>query len=235
MFILKKILAAFSLPPGLFVSVLIGAGVYVLLRKKGKGLAILLLSLACLIWGLSLHPVADSMIRSLEKAVPSPASPQGDVVIVLYGTGQRLGPGMALQANLKVPLVLCGFNYLLRNSVEKARLLNNLEEAGIPKEMVIIDAESRDTHENIVSAKAICEERGLRRPLVVTSAFHGRRVRLACRKAGFQAEIVPVSFTVLGRAIGYTWRDALPDAEDLYNVSLAMNEYLGLVFYRLIY
>ena len=235
MFVLKKILAAFSLPPGLFVSILVGVGIYVLLRKKGKRLAILLLSLACLIWAMSLHPVADSMVRSLEKAVPAPTNPQGDVVIVLHGTGQRLGPGIALQTNLKVPLVLCGFNYLKRNSAERARLLKNLEEAGIPNEMVIIDAESRDTHENIVTAKAICDERGLRRPLVVTSAFHGRRVRLACRKSGFKAEVVPVSFTVLGRAIGYTWRDVLPDAEDLYNVSLAMNEYLGLVFYRLIY
>lgn len=235
MFVLKKILAAFCLPPGLFVSVLIGAGIYVLIRKKGKGLAILLIGLACLIWVVSLHPVADSMVRNLEQAVPATENPQGDVVIVLHGTGQRLGPGMALQLKLKVPLVLCGFNYLKRNSVERSRLLKYLEETGIPMDMVIIDADSRDTHENIVTAKAICAERGLSRPLVVTSAFHGRRVRLACRKLGFKAEVVPVSFNVLGRAIGYTWRDALPDAEDLYSVSLAMNEYLGLVFYDLIY
>lgn len=235
MFILKKCIAAFCLPPGLFVTLLVAAAIIVIVKKRGKTLRFFLIGLACLVWVLSLNPLADRLVLSLEKTVPGLKNPKGDVVIVLNGTGQRLGPGIALQMSLKVPLVLCGFNYLRGNPAEEARLRRSLEEDGIPPEMIIIETKSRDTWENILAAKAICREKGLQNPLVVTSAFHGRRVRLSCRKLGFPAVVVPVSYTVLGRALSYTWRDALPDAESLYNVSLALNEYLGLVFYRVFY
>jgi uncharacterized SAM-binding protein YcdF (DUF218 family) len=235
MFVLKKVLAAFCLPPGLFIT-LLAAGVIVLfVRKKGRALRFFLIGLACLIWALSLNPVADSLVRALEKAVPSPRNPQGDVVVVLHGTGQRLGPGIALQMSLKVPLILCGFNYLKGNPAEEGRLRRSLEEDGVPPDMVLIETASRDTRENILAVRELCRVKGLRRPLVVTSAFHARRVRLTCRKLDFPALVVPVSFTVLGRAMGYTWRDALPEAESLYNTSLALSEYLGLVFYRVFY
>lgn len=235
-FVLKKILAAFFIPPGLFFTLLAGAAVFILIRKKpGKKLAIYLLAVGALIWGLSIAPVSDSLTRSLERAVPVPPDPQGDVIIVLYGTGQRLGPAIGLYHALKVPLVLCGFNYLQNNSADRERLLSGLEESGIPRGEVIIETQSRDTRENIREVKTICRERGFRSPLIVTSAFHGRRVRLTCRKQEFQATLVPVSFTVFGRAIRYTWRDYLPLAEDLYSASLAMNEYLGLLFYGIAY
>ncbi len=235
-FVLKKILAAFFIPPGLFVTLLVGAAVYILLKKKaGKKLAIYLSAVACLIWALSTAPVSDLMTRSLEKAIPAPRDPKGDVVIVLYGTGQRLGPAVSLQLKLKVPLVLCGFNYLQNNPGDRERLLAGLEENGVPRSEVIIETRSRDTLENIRAVKLICRDRGFCSPLVVTSAFHGRRVRLTCRKQDFAATLVPVSFTVVGRAIRYTWRDALPLAENLFSSSLAMNEYLGLLFYGIVY
>jgi uncharacterized SAM-binding protein YcdF (DUF218 family) len=234
-FILKKLVAAFCLPPGLFVSLLAGAALVMILKKKGRALRFFLIGLAIAVWVLSLNPLADSLVRSLEKAVPSPKNPRGDVIIVLHGTGQRLGPGVALQLSLKVPLVLCGFNYLKGNPAEEARLRRSLEDDGVPPGMVIIETRSRDTWENILAAKAICGERGLQNPLVVTSAFHGGRVRLSCRKLKFPAVVVPVSYTELGRSVTYTWRDALPEAESLYKVSLALNEYLGLVLYRFFY
>jgi len=235
-FVLKKILAAFFIPPGLFVTLLAGAAVWLLIRKrKGIKLFVFLFGLAVLIWALSAAPVSDMLTRSLEKAVPQPRNPQGDVIIVLHGTGQRLGPAVSLQAQLKVPLVLCGYNYLDDYPEEESRLKRSLQASGIPEEMLIIETESRDTQENIRFSKAICRERGFSKPLVVTSAFHSRRVRLTCRKQDFRAVIVPVSYTVLGQGIRYGWRDWLPMAEGLYQTSLALNEYLGLVFYGIAY
>jgi len=235
-FVLKKILAAFFIPPGLFVTLLAGAAVWLLIKKrKGIKLLVFLFGLAVLVWALSSAPVSDLLTRSLEKAVPQPKNPQGDVIIVLHGTGQRLGPAVSLQSNLKIPLVLCGYNYLEEYPEEEARLRRSLQASGIPAEMLIIETESRDTLENIRFAKAICRERGFVSPLVVTSAFHSRRVRLTCRKQGFKAVIVPVSYTVLGQGIRYRWRDWLPLAEGLYKTSLALNEYLGLVFYGIAY
>jgi uncharacterized SAM-binding protein YcdF (DUF218 family) len=234
-FVIKKILAGFFIPPGLFVTLLAGSVVYLLIRKTGKKVWIYLGAVALAVWALSIAPVADALTRSLEKAVPVPREVQGDVVIVLYGTGQRLAPALSYRASLKVPLILCGFNYLDRSSGDRAGLLESLEETGVPPGDVIFETRSRDTQENIRAAKAICEERRFRRPVVVTSAFHSRRVRLTCRKLDFPATVVPVAYSVLGRAIHYTWRDYLPLAEDLYATSLSLNEYLGLVFYKIFY
>ncbi len=235
MFVLKKIAAGFFIPPGLFVTLLAGAVVYLLIKKTGRKVWIYLAAVALAIWAMSVTPIADGLARSLEKAVPPPSNVQGDVVIVLYGTGQRLGPAVTLRDSLKVPLILCGFNYLSRNSEDQESLLKFLEANGVPRKEVIIETESRDTQENIRVAKSICRTRGFRAPVVVTSAFHSRRVRLTCRKQDFPSTIVPVSYSVLGRAIHYTWRDFLPLAENLYATSLSVNEYLGLVFYKLFY
>lgn len=235
MFVLKKIAAGFFVPPGLFVTLLAAAVVYLLIRKTGKKLWIYLAVVALAIWVLSIAPVSDGLARSLEKAVPAPKDVKGDVVIVLYGTGERLLPALHYRARLQSPLILCGFNYLAHNSEDQERLLQALESNGVRRSKVIIESASRDTQENIRAAKAICKERGFRAPVVVTSAFHGRRVRLTCRKLDFPSTLVPVSYTVLGRAIHYTWRDFLPLAEDLYSTSLSLNEYLGLVFYKIFY
>jgi uncharacterized SAM-binding protein YcdF (DUF218 family) len=235
-FVLKKIAGALLIPPGLFSTALAATAAYFLLRKdKLKKPAALLLGLAALVWVMSITPVADILTRSLEGSVPAPRDPKGDVVIVLYGTGQRLSPALSLSSQLKVPLVLCGFNYLRNNPAEEARLRSSLQDYGLAPDQVIIESRSRDTIENIRAAGVICREREFRNPLLVTSAFHARRVRLTCRKLDFRALVVPVSFTVLGRAIHYTWRDALPLAENMYGVSLALNEYLGLLFYQVAY
>lgn len=236
MFVLKKIMAAFFIPPGLFVTLLAGAAVYLLLKKKSsKKLLVYLFGLAGLMWVLSVAPFADFMTRTLEKAVHSPKNPKGDVIIVLHGTGQRLGPAVSLQLSLKVPLFLCGYNYLQDYPEEEARLRRSLQSSGVSPEMLIVETQSRDTQENIRAAKAVCRERGFVSPLIVTSAFHSRRVRLTCRKQDFRAVIIPVSFSVLGQGIRYTWRDWLPLAENLYNTSLAFNEYFGLLFYGIAY
>lgn len=236
MFVLKKILGAFLTPPGLFVTLLAAAAVYALVRRRAsRKLWVFLAGLAVLIWALSTAPVADILTRALERGVPAARDPRGDVIIVLNGAGQRLSPGILLQTRLKVPILLCGFNYLDRNPIDQERLLAGLEESGVPRGQVILETRSRDTLENIRAAKRLCVERGFRSPLIITSAFHARRVKLTCRKLDFAAVLVPVSYSALGRTPRYTWRDFLPLADSLYNTSLAFNEYLGIIFYGIVY
>ncbi|MBN2200289.1 MAG: YdcF family protein, partial [Candidatus Aminicenantes bacterium] len=110
-----------------------------------------------------------------------------------------------------------------------------LEGWGVPRDKAILETRSRDTIENLRRAREICRSRGFKKPLVVSSAFHGKRVLLTLKKTRFEASLFPVDFKVVGRNIRYTWRDALPDGRAVLGTSQAASEYLGLLFYSILY
>jgi len=234
LFILKKTVGAFLLPPGLFVTLLFAAGI-ILWRRKARKMAVFLLAMAIVIWGLSVPPVSDLMIRGLESGLPNPQAEGTDVVVVLSGYGERMGPGIQLQKRLGVPILFAGFISLKHSARDRENFYQSLESAGVPRELVLVETQSRDTLENLRQARDICRRRGFRRPVIVSSAFHGKRILLTLKKLGFTAELYPVDFEVMGRTIRYSWRDALPEAQALLGCSTALNEYLGLLFYRIFY
>jgi len=234
MFILKKILAAFAMPPGLF-TLLLFVSAFFLRRKKATLAARLNLILGVMVWILSLVPVSDLLTRGLESGLPHPRVEEADVVIVLSGYGERMGPGIQLQKRLGVPILFSGYISLKHSASDRENFYQALESAGVPRDLVLVETQSRDTFENLRQARNICRRRGFRKPVIVSSAFHGKRILLTLRKLGFPADLYPVDFEVIGRTIRYTWRSALPEAQALLGCSTALNEYLGLLFYRIVY
>ena len=234
LFVAKKILAAFLLPPGLFITLLLAAGV-ILCRRKARKSGAFLLFLAFLIWGLSVLPVSDMMVRGLESGLPFPQAEEADVVIVLSGYGDRVGPSIQLQRKLGVPILFSGYVSLKDSAWDRENFYLSLESAGVPRDLVLVETQSRDTFENLRQARDICRRRGFRRPVVVSSAFHGKRILLTLKKLNFRADLYSVDFEVMGRTIHYSWRSALPDAQALLGCSTALNEYLGLLLYRIVY
>ncbi len=234
LFVLKKLAAAFLLPPGLFVTLILVSGILVW-RKKARKTAVFLLVLAVVIWGLSLAPVSDFLIRGLESDLPHPRVEEADVVIVLSGYGERMGPGIQLQKRLGVPILFSGYIALKHSASDRENFYQALESAGVPRDLVLVETQSRDTFENLRQARNICRRRGFRKPVIVSSAFHGKRILLTLRKLSFPADLYPVDFEVIGRTIRYTWRSFLPEAQALLGFSTALNEYLGLLFYRIVY
>jgi uncharacterized SAM-binding protein YcdF (DUF218 family) len=234
MFVLKKILAAFFMPPGL-ITLLLFLSAFFLRRKKAFLAARLNLVLGVIVWILSLFPVSDFLTRGLESDLPRPRVEEADVVIVLSGYGERLGPGIQLQKRLGVPILFSGYFGLKHSASDRDNFYQSLESAGIPRHLVLVETQSRDTFENLRQARNICRRRGFRRPIIVSSAFHGKRILLTLRKLRFPADLYPVDFKVSGRTIRYTWRSALPEAQALLGCSTALNEYLGLLFYKIVY
>ncbi len=233
-FVLKKLLAAFLLPPGLFITLLFLSGV-ILWRRKSRPAALFNLVLGLFVWVFCLNPIADALVRGLEKDLPQPRLAATDVVIVLSGYGDRTAPAIQLQRRLGVPIIFSGYVALRHSFQDRDNFYLLLERLGVPRSKVILETFSRDTMENLRLAREICRDRGFRRPVIVSSAFHGRRVLLSMKKAGLQAELYPVDFSVVGRTVVYTWRDALPEARALLGCSQAASEYLGLLFYRIFY
>jgi uncharacterized SAM-binding protein YcdF (DUF218 family) len=250
-FVLKKIVAPFLLPPGVFIILLVGSGFW-LMRRKNYRLALMQMGLGLLLWGLSITPVADRFLMGLESEFPIPEAIAGDVIILLgggvaddvpdlTGTGFPLGDmqgriitAVRLQKTLQVPVIISSGQVYEGRPAAAPIYKRILTDLGVDDRQIILESQSRDTYENAKYSQAICARRGFVAPVLVTSAYHLKRARLAFDKAGVQVTPVPAYCQTQARRT-YGWYDYLPQAENLANVSAALHEYLGIVFYRFAY
>ncbi len=251
MFLFKKIAGIFLFPPGIFVALLLCSSVWLFFRRNAKA-ALVNLFLGCLLWLLSTSPVADTLLRGLEYQLVIPQNPKGNVIILLGGgaydnvpdlsgrgspseeTTARLVTAARLQKRLNIPIIVSGGKVFKEREAEAPIVKRFLVDVGVPAAMIITEEKSRDTMENARNTAEICTRLGYHQPLIVTSAYHMRRAALSFRKAGREVVPFPADFRAIpGRRYG--WQDYFPLMGDLKNSSLAMKEYVALIFYILMY
>ena len=251
MFIAKKIITSFILPPGIFILCLLAIGVYCALKKSSR-MAVMNILLAFLLWASSIGPVADAMLRGLESRVGMPKNPRGDVIIILDGgiydeasdlsgigypsddTLARIVTGARLQKRLNVPVIVSGGTGVKHRKAGAPVIRRFLIDLGVPDNKIIIEMKSRDTIENAEFTAALCKRFGYEKPILVTSAFHMRRAVMSFEKVKLKVLPFPSHFNTWKNR-EYGWDDYLPSADRLAKVSVSMKEYIGLVFYRLVY
>jgi len=248
MFFLKKIIAAFVLPPGCLVLALAGLAFY--LRKRSRPAALACAALSGLVWTGSAKVFSDALMRPLEYAYSVPAEPAGDVIVILCGgsrgggeffsasenlasgTLERVSAAFLLYKKTGLPLLVSG-GALFSEVPEAAAAAAYLRELGVPEEKILTEGASRDTKENAAFSRRICAEKDYNNIILLTSAYHMPRSVLLFNKAGF-AYVAP--FPVGRDAVaggGYSFRDWLPGRRG--ETARAMNEYLGLLTYKLYY
>ncbi|MCX5791633.1 MAG: YdcF family protein [Elusimicrobia bacterium] len=246
MFIFKKLITPFILPPGIFVAALVCAAVY--LRRRNRAGAVICAVLAGGMWVSSTKVFSDALLRPLEYKYSAPAAPAGDVIVVLgggaydsyevYSAGERLQPGSLervsaaalLQKRTKLPVIVSG-GAVFSNIAEADADGAYLEELGVPAKAIIKETQARDTYENAGFTRRICEERGYKKIILLTSASHMPRAVYLYKKIGF-TDIVPFPVTrTAAKGAKRSFRDYLPGT--FYSAARALNEYLGLLFYRL--
>ena len=84
MFAVKKIVAPFLLPPGIFIIPIIIVGLLLIRSRRWRiGMVNLFIGLA--LWALSTAPVANGLMQGLESGFSFPENPSGDVIILLGG------------------------------------------------------------------------------------------------------------------------------------------------------
>jgi uncharacterized SAM-binding protein YcdF (DUF218 family) len=251
MLLLKKLVTPFLIPPGLFVTMLVILGVWLIRRRNAPGGAAALFA-AAVIWVLSTGVVDWALVRGLEDGLRIPGDPKGDVIVLLGGGVRKGSPDMngahgvpseemlaraiaALRLHRKIgaPIIISGGDVFGGGGPTEAEVVRRyLVELGMHPDKVIAEDKSRDTIENAQRTKAILDARGFKHPILVTSAIHMKRSVLSFRKAGVEVLPFPANFrTFEGEAL-YGIFDFLPQQN---GVPAALHEYLGLAFYHIAY
>jgi uncharacterized SAM-binding protein YcdF (DUF218 family) len=249
---LSKILPQLVMPIGLGVELLLI--VIWLVRRGHRRAAQAGLLFAVLLLAVPATPrFSDALLRSLEDDYPvlsAAAAPAGDAVVILGGgttartpeqpevdisaSGGRLLYGFRLYRAGKAPRLILSGGSISGGEPEAEQMRQILSEWGVPGPALILETRSRNTYENAAETLALCRERGLRRLLLVTSAFHMRRAAAIFRKAaGPEIEILPLPTGryVLGQR-PFLLGEILPDAGALANTTLALRERIGIWVYR---
>jgi uncharacterized SAM-binding protein YcdF (DUF218 family) len=235
MFLLKKVLTPFLLPPGIFIIFLIIAGAWLLYKKNWKA-GIVTLILGCFMWALSIAPVSDAMVARLESEYNKPKDAKGDVIILLgappAGYLFRFLTAARLQKSLDIPIIVSGAKSLKHNDKKSNIFKKLLVELGVPLEKIIVENKSRDTYENGKFSHEICAKFGFFNPILVTSAYHMKRAIMSFERTDLKVLPFPAGFKSW-KGKQYKWNAYLPG--NYLTASIAIKEYLGLLFYKIIY
>ena len=248
-YILKKMMQAFFLPPSLILLLLVISLILIYMKRKwGKRLLFVTI---IIYYFLSINPVTELLLMSLENKYPFIDVPSQEIkyVVVLDGgiiNNQSVLPPTSRLSSSSNARVLEGIRlynqindgYLILSGGGSSLFLQEESPCLFMKDMamlfsveeqrIVLECQSRDTYEEARELKKIL---GSKPFLLVTSAFHMPRSMYIFKKLGLKAVAAPSDFIAQGKK-RYIFFDFLPKISCLMNSSLAINEYFGLIFYR---
>lgn len=251
MIYLHKILPVLLLPIGATL-LLVAAGT--LLHRR----ALIWIGLIVL-WLSSTSLVADPAMRAAEGwqvRRPVQSAPQAKAIVVLSGgrfqppgdpsttewteAVDRFDVGVELYLAGKAPfLILTGawLPWYPKATPEGEVLAAYAAERGVPQENILITGKASTTAEEARAVADLLQHEGLSDNsgpvLLVTSAYHMRRAELLFAQAGIEVVPFPVDFQT-GEGGGRTILDLLPDARALADTELALREFYGYWYYRIL-
>ena len=216
--------------------------------RRSCGL-LLLLAIGWL-WASSTAMTADWLMGQLERDYRPRAlavTPEADAIVVLGGAtrgdthmsslgdlnqaADRLVHAVALYRAGKAPRIVLSGGSRPGGRPEAQLMQEILEVMGVPARAILTEEASRDTFENASFSQAVLAGKGIKRILLVTSAYHMRRSEALFRASGFEVIPAPTDYQrLVAPPLVPRW---LPTAEDLETTSLAIHEYVGYWAYAL--
>jgi uncharacterized SAM-binding protein YcdF (DUF218 family) len=137
--------------------------------------------------------------------------------------------------NIGKIIIAAGNGYVVKHSFQEAAFIKDrLVELGIPQEDIFIDGLSRNTYENAVNSKKICDSLHLNGPfLLISSAMHLPRAENLFIKQKLDIHSYPCDFITQGIANNF-WEDYLmPSSLTLNNWDIFIKELSGLIIYKI--
>lgn len=239
-----KLLTELILQPSGLVALLLIAGAVLFFLLRCRRAAAIAIAAAGLVYLVFAHGLVAFWLMSPLEHATAPAqndstSASPDFLVVLTGyaladtrrpiTGQvnsasgfRLLEAARLFARRPAPVIISG------NGEVPALMRDLLVQLGVPNRQIVIEAESSNTYESAVHLR---DRLAGKQFYLVTSAGHMPRSLGVFRKQGLTAIPAPTDYLA-----ARSWRDIdiVPSARYLAISDLAMHEYLGLLWYRLL-
>ncbi|TVR99210.1 MAG: YdcF family protein [Rhodospirillales bacterium] len=252
-FTLSKALWAVAAPSNALLLILIAGGalLWTSWRRLGRWLVTAVAAAATLIATL---PVGEGLLLVLENRFPSPPALPDDVagIIVLGGAVQpdistarrqaslndaaeRITAAVALAGRYAdAPVVYTGGSarLWLDRTVKEATFAGPLLTGlGLPPDRLVLEDQSRNTHENVLFTQTLMDPQPDQVWLVVTSAFHMPRSVGLFRAAGWEVLPYPVDYRVATPV--RWWVPTLKLGHGLTLLDMAVREWIGLAAYRI--
>ncbi|MDX8413019.1 MAG: YdcF family protein [Mariprofundales bacterium] len=253
--LITKIIAQWILPPGAIV-LLLFVGLLAWRRGWGKA-AIAAASLLLLL--LAMPPVKDQLMRPLEFANPPFDAAQlrpDDAIVVLGGgvnahapeyngrdflsqaTLMRAAFALSLTKQSAAELWVSGGMPLHDDQQPEGEVMRRwLLDNGVAPARVHAENHSNNTWQNAMLLNPLLLKAGVRRVVLVTTAWHMPRAvwcfRQQFQRNGIVVVSAPCDYSSSQRP--YTMLDWMPDAGTFSSSVFALHEYLGLFYYRLRY
>ena len=248
-FILSKI-AGFLSSPFWWILILTGAAFFIKNKKISKRLYIS----AFIVFVIFTNPMVFRLVVGAWEGDLRPAESmrgKSDVCVVLGGMSAFHEPTGRIRFTQSADRILQAIDLYEKGIVKKivitggtARLIRKtppeaihlrdfLMSIGIPRESVLIDSLSRNTHENAVNTKELIDKHGWGDNIIlVTSAFHMRRAEGCFKKEGFTVH--PYAADPLKGVSKVSIADFfMPSAGTLNDWNYLTHEWMGIAMYKI--
>jgi Uncharacterized conserved protein len=219
------------------------------LRKKRTAAVICSAFIALSIYACSTNAIANLFLLPLENQYkPIEASDSAKAIVVLGGGYNDASPeyamegalldsalsraiyGFELNRRFNLPLTYTGGKgYDSRVPGTESEAARRLWlELGVRAQDITIETDSLDTKGNASGVAKLINQKEI---ILVTSAFHMPRSVLTFQKAGFIVHPAPTDYRAKRSPL--SWADFLPEPSKVRLVTLALHEYVGLLYYRM--
>jgi uncharacterized SAM-binding protein YcdF (DUF218 family) len=246
MFFLKKIITSCLLPPGFFILVVLTGALFA--RRR---LRLLLVCLSAIIYVLSIEPTKDLLLRPLERSFSPPTKEeimeadayvylcggQNETAPTVDGLGELAGDSLVrlfgtyrLYQIKRKPVILSG-GVILNRGPEAEIAKKTLVLLGVKPGDLAVETKSKDTNENARYVAAMCAEKGLKRIVLVTNAYHMRRSLLLFNR--YFEKVTPYPCGYYSQNLPYNYLSYIPAMENIEAITRAAREYMGILFYTI--
>ncbi len=247
-FTLSKLLSLLIYPLSLSLLLCVLALIFLRLRWARSSFYTLLLAVGWL-YLCSTSLFANVLMGTLERGfMPRAMSVIGkaDAIVLLGGAmrgdthmgtlpdlnqhADRLVHAVALFKAGKAPMMLLSGGGPEGTRSEAQQMKDILAVMGVPAKQLVLENQSRDTHDNAVNSAPLLKARGMQRILLVTSAYHMRRSVALFEAQGLEVVPAPTDYQQL--VASQVLPDWLPVVGNLSQTTHALHEIVGYWIYR---